>query len=512
MLDGTVAASAAVQQAVDDLLNHAGQRYRRLWAYYSNPQRPLSLSPPTAGSQTSNRPYRQAQEWGMPQRVTGFKSGDEIFSGSVKVIQRKEVVVENDIGWRIDTMVDFLFGQEITLESAAPDEERARLIGDLLRGILAANGGLAFLQKYALVGAVYGSADLLVKLMPNARDFACNVAPLGGTADDADEAVNTRKLASLIRLEIVEPARALPILHPDDGEQLCCHLQAYRTPRPEPVDDSDATTWIRQLLKPKAKLPSAEGKLVVEAVGPRGWQVYHDGQLVLEGRHDLGRIPVAHVQNVVRPFAWHGAGDVEPLIPLQDELNTRLSDRAFRVTLNSMKMYLGIGMEGFIDQPVSPGKQWETDNPDARIVEFGTEATSNPAEAASIAETREALDKASGVNPVASGAIRGRVGNLTSAAALRLTFQSLLARTARKRSNYGSALAEVCDLALTWLDRAGLFKTSAEERRIRIAWPDPIPVDEMSKLDQAAAKQRIGVPEATTLRELGYRHSDIDTE
>src|SRR5690606_35876952 len=48
-----------------------------------------------------------------------------------------------------------------------------------------------------------------------------------------------------------------------------------------------------------------------------------------------GVIPVAHIQNVPQPLRWAGQSDVEPLISLQDELNTRLSDRACRVTMQS---------------------------------------------------------------------------------------------------------------------------------------------------------------------------------
>jgi len=505
-LAGDRAAAEAVRDAVDELLEVDAARHRRLWLYYANPQRPLRPGS-TTGAQGSLRPYRQAQEWGVPPRITGFVDADDALAGGHTPHQRKEVVIENDIAWRVDTMVDFLFGQPITLESAAPDATRAMTIGDLLRGVLAANGGLAFLQKMALVGAVHGGCELLVKLLPEPAGpgDACDVAPLGGTGDDAAAAAVTDALARRIRLEIVEPARSLPILHPEDGERLCVHLQAFRLSR---AGDGNAHApahgWFRKLLAP-AGAAGHDEDVVVQAIGPVGWQTYRGGRLVASGPNPLGRIPLVHVQNVVRPFAWHGAGDVEPLIPLQDELNTRLSDRAYRVALHSMPMYLAVGLAGMADQKLAPGGIVETDNPDGRLVQFGGEAPANPAEVNAIAEVREALDKASGVNPVASGAIRGRVGNLTSAAALRLTFQSLLARTARKRANYGAAIAGACELALAWLDAAGLFKTTPDERRVRITWPDPIPADEQDRLTQAAAKQRLGVPDETVLRELGYR-------
>ena len=54
-----------------------------------------------------------------------------------------------------------------------------------------------------------------------------------------------------------------------------------------------------------------------------------------------------HIQNLPQPFFYAGQSEIEPLIALQDELNTRLSDRANRVTFQSFKMYLGKGIEHF---------------------------------------------------------------------------------------------------------------------------------------------------------------------
>src|SRR5213076_3308815 len=104
-----------------------------------------------------DRPYRQAQEWGLPFRITGVHAGTDIgCSDALGGVARKEVVIENDIGWRIETMVDYLFGKPLVVESAAEDPDRRGLIGELLRLILAQSGGILFLQQIALLGSVYG--------------------------------------------------------------------------------------------------------------------------------------------------------------------------------------------------------------------------------------------------------------------------------------------------------------------------------------------------------------------
>ena len=69
---------------------------------------------------------------------------------------------------------------------------------------------------------------------------------------------------------------------------------------------------------------------------------------------------------------------------------------------------------------------------------------------------------------------------------------------------FGAGIERMCELALTWLDVAGVFKTAPEERRIELNWPSPLPENEMEKLDEAEAKLRIGVDRAVVLRELGY--------
>ncbi|HEV8608431.1 MAG TPA: hypothetical protein VGQ99_24070, partial [Tepidisphaeraceae bacterium] len=151
-----------LREEIDRLLRQDGPRFSRLWAYYRNPLRICTVG---AGEGGAERPYRQAQEWGLPSRITGLRSGREVFAGEqVDGVSRKEVVIENDIGWRIDTMVDYLFGKPLVIASAAPDEKRRELIGALVRAIVARNGGILFLQQLALMGTVYGFVDVLVKV------------------------------------------------------------------------------------------------------------------------------------------------------------------------------------------------------------------------------------------------------------------------------------------------------------------------------------------------------------
>src|SRR5215218_3923606 len=92
----TAAAVAGVDRerlavAIERLLYSERPRYRRLWAYFKNPMRVCGVPNGPAGSE---RPYRQAQEWGLPPRITGVRSGGEPFADAARLgVTRKEVVI-----------------------------------------------------------------------------------------------------------------------------------------------------------------------------------------------------------------------------------------------------------------------------------------------------------------------------------------------------------------------------------------------------------------------------------
>ena len=77
---------------------------------------------------------------------------------------------------------------------------------------------------------------------------------------------------------------------------------------------------------------------------------------------------------------------------------------------------------------------WATDNENADVIEFGGDGKTF-SEDSHIAEVREALDKISGVTPIAAGVTRRRIGRLTSAAALRMTMLALVAKDRTPAAN-----------------------------------------------------------------------------
>jgi hypothetical protein len=469
-------------EAIEAILDHHRSvtipRLTRLWVYYRNPMVPCGSGGPRAGGVGLDGGggvgvgvgvggwsggYVLGQEIGLPGRITGRTpiphpglSPNLLYAGV-----RREVVIENDIAWRLQAMVDFMFGKPVRILSTAAQAGTRARVDQALDAVWEASGGIALFQEAALLSHVFGWVDLAVCVDEE------RLATLPRTPDAAS-------LADAVRIEAVDPRRGVPVSSRSDPGRPTMYLVH---------DDPDRTRTIT----------------------PDGWTLREAGR---ETAHadtpwTLGRLPITHIQNIAEPGAWAGLSEVEPLIPLQDELNTRLSDRASRVTLQSFKMYLARGIDGFDKAPVAPGQVWVTDNPEARIDEFGGDASS-PSEDAHIAQVREALDKISGVPPVAGGVVQGRIGNLSSANALRVTLMSVLAKTARKRVAFARGIAEVSGLILGALDWAGLLSTDPADRGVRVEWPDPLPTDDRERVLAAEGKDRLGVPRDQVLAELGY--------
>lgn len=501
-----------IRLVIDEHESTALPRLNQLWAYYRNPLAPVGHG---AGAARNARWYTLAQERGLPTRIRG-RATPGFIAEDDRAGTRREVVVENDIGWRIHAMVDFMFGKPISIRSTARDESTRGRIERALDTVWEASGGISLLADLALLGHVHGHVDLLLsagELTPRkARQIGGQAAEAASTDDQLLRAART------LRIEAIEPRRGIPVLDENDYRRLAAYVIHYRQALNR-ADDSPGAferivrrsmSFLRETGSDQAGIaPSRRTAEVLHIITPRSTRTEIDGRLVSQTHHTLfgGLIPIVHIQNVAQPFQYSGLSEVEPLIPLQDELNTRLSDRACRVTMQSFKMYLAKGIDGFEKVAVGPGQIWSTDNIDAKVEEFGGDADS-PSEASHIAEIREAMDKTSGVPPLASGVVRAKIGNLTSANALRITLMGILSKTARKRVTYGRGIAQMCGLILTALDSAGVLPTSEEDRGIRIEWPDPLPVDVRELVETVRAKAALGVPTDRLLAELGHTPSD----
>lgn len=499
-----------VERAVAEHDAKITPRLERLWAYYRNPARSVGRASWTSPKQ--GRGYTQAQEQGLPSRLTGAQGG---VRGNEVVDERargtREIVIENDIAWRVQAMVDFVFGKPVLIQSAAKNQSTRRMIERLLDHVWERSGGIALLQDMATLGHVYGHVDVVLRI-DEERLMAAGAAMAMSSSDGSAASPESEAFEDLLRIagdalrvEVIEPTRGVAILDDRDYRKIRAYIVRTRAGTPKASTDLGLLSSLMKLVGGSDSSQLGGSNELLEIITPDAWHVYEEGELVWKNSQGLirGEIPVVHVQNISQPFEYEGLSEVEPLIPLQDELNTRLSDRASRVTLQSFKMYLAKGIEGFDKVAVGPGQVWYTDNMDASITSFGGDGSS-PSEDTHIREVREAMDKVSGVPPLSGGVVQGRIGNLSSANALKVTLMGLLSKTDRKRVAYGRAMTELSRLMLVALHESGVFKTAEAERVVKLIWPDPLPIDERDVVATASAKQQLGVSKDKVLAELGY--------
>ena len=204
------------------------EHFGRLWDYYQNPAVEM-YSPDESG----HFGRVQAQETGLPVRITGRRyrtTTEAAFGKRVGEVGRKEVVIENDIAWRIGAMVDFLFGKGVSFVSRGAEGTRGQEIEQILKAVFEANGGAVFFQDMAVLGSVYGFADCLVR--GGERLLSC--AGGGGRPDICDASGGTSNFhlvlehAKTLALELIEAPRALPILEESDYRKLRYYVQHFQ--------------------------------------------------------------------------------------------------------------------------------------------------------------------------------------------------------------------------------------------------------------------------------------------
>jgi len=478
-----------VQWLIESLYPEKCEHYGRLWDYYQNTSVPWDRAGLPLGKLNDlSRRYVQAQEAGLPARITGVnRLNTSMTGGTASQTQRKEIVIENDIAWRVNAMVDYLFGKGMTIVSKVSDLQKRKQIETLINKVFASAGGVEFFQNMAVLGSVYGFVDCVVRadgLFENRTSLTF------------DEAVDA---AAKIDIDLVEAPRVLAILEENNYKKIKFYVQHFPQARNAVAKNG---TFLSRILGGKNSAGRVQ-TYITEIISPACRQLYDDGELVEQNENPLGIIPVVHIQNIAQPCYYEGLSDVEPLVPLQDELNTRLCDRANRITMQSFKMYLAKGIEAGQEREIMPGRMWCTDNEQAQICEFGGDAAA-PGEDTHIQDLREALDKVSGVTPVVAGVIRSKLGNLTSAVAMKMTLMGTLAKTQRKRLTYGEGIKQLCRIILTALDKSGVYKTHTSEREIEVRFPDPLPEESTDKLNEAKIKMDLGVPQEKILEELGY--------
>lgn len=481
----------------------------RRWLYHTD--EPLQGGRVMVRGGENGRPLVTGQEIGLPYRISGLAAlgswwgvHPQVDPGDRLDLERKEVVTENEIGWRVRTFIDWCIGDTgPVIRSLARRPGLQSAIEELLNLVFEQQHRGSWLREWCTTAAVYGFADVHVR--PD-EDVVLDIDERTGNIVAARVAGAGRLLegdfelfAQSMRWRIVDPREVVPLRDPRSADRLWGWMRSYRTPANPALDDrqmhlnalnpggsgrAGATSAIPNAGRTTAgaaarRLPRPHPDEVhwIELHTPERTRVFRSATrdrrwvTVWDAANRVRGLPVVHKPHEPIRGRYDGCGIVEPLIPLQNELNIRLSDRAHKITMQAFKMYLGKGLENFADRVIGPGRMWHTDNPEASIAEFGG-STSDEGENLHIREVREAMDRVSAIPALAAGDIQGRIGNLTSATALQTVLRGLIGKVHAQREVDGRALAEIAERTLDLADALGVLPTRPEDRRCTIEWPE----------------------------------------
>ena len=241
---------------------------------------------------------------------------------------------------------------------------------------------------------------------------------------------------------------------------------------------------------------------------------YIDNELVEEIPNILREINIVQIKNIPLAGESRGQSDLKSIIPLQKELNAKVTDVSDIINYHSAPITI---IQGAKSKNLEKGakKVWGGLPKDAKVYNLELNSDLN-ASNSFISTIKTAIHELSNTPEDSLGG-KSAVSN-TTGVALQIKYAPLLEKTWLKRQTYGGGIKDVCRLVIKLLR----VKGSDEERKllndlmatsegikkvfdITVTFPDPLPKDEMVQLQIIAQKMNLGLEEPEgALKELGY--------
>lgn len=492
--------------------------HKRLAIYYTDEE--IDVVVVTRDTGTDGRVRVTGQESGLPARIVGRSFGlllnernENVTNSNNLERLRKEPVTENQIGWRVDILGDFMYGEDddesrTFIKSDLPEENPLKQeIEDLLAAVVDGQDDPTWFHSFYSVGAIHGYTDVVLRM-----DEAVTIEKNKETDeivrwlidDEAFRPKDYEQFGRALQWHIASPLEVVPLVDPRIRNKLWGWVLHYRTeimPGAEvsdnvKIEDKQKIDWIELYVR---------GLIQVYKLDPRRGKNY---VLVDEFPVPENLLPVTHMQHLKRRDKYRGVGEVEPLIPMQDELNTRLSDRGRGITFGANPPWLGKGISNFETLPFGPDVKY-SGSEDASMERLAGD-TKDDGQDNHIEEARNAIDRISSIPPLASGDIKDQIGNLSSAVALRVVLRGMLAKLSRIRMNHSRAIQKIAFDTLAYANATGTLKTEPDERKVHIEWPASVEESLLERLEIAQLKKAIGVPDRQLQVELDYTDEEAD--
>jgi hypothetical protein len=435
----------------------------------------LQASPP---GQVAGQPKYVLNE-ADKKRVLDIQAAWKAYSGELDPPLQKlagqpdDNVLSNRIRAIVDRGIDFLFGKEIeiSVEERAPQEAQDIINKSWGRK----EARIPLLQKLAANGAIAGQAFL--RIVPEPK--------------------NT------YRLVVVDPATVFVQTAPQDCETVLLYCIEYSTT--ELVNGKPAQVFYREEMSridpdndgdngdPFADTDATWSINHWSRVGDRGnWTPAPGGALSWPYPFP----PLFSCQNLPMPNEYWGIPDVTPdLIGNNEDLNLVQSciNRILKLYGSPIIYATGTG-ESTID--IKPGKIIGLPLSESKIVAV-TLASDVANALAFAANIRADMDEQSSVPGVATGRIEAMPRGALSGIAIELLFMPLLKKTDKKTCLFGRLIIDVSKALL-------ILNNITEKIELELAWPSPLPHDDLPAVQAAISKKELNISTATLLRELGY--------
>jgi hypothetical protein len=341
---------------------------------------------------------------------------------------------------RYRELLDFYEGRHF----AAPRRGRTNLVVNYARAVV--DKGVSYLfgrgvhfsvPEDAPLGAVRARlAERLLAQIAEENDLdllllhaATNAAALG----DAALKVFWDAAAGRVRILNVDPFRFFPTWASDDVAALqrvavCGRLAA--------AEARERYGW-------QGVVRSSVGEVeTLEVWTAERFQLVVEGEVMRDDPNPYRFIPFVHVPNLQPPNTSWGVSDLVDVIPLNRELDERMSDQADLIRYHADPPVVFRGVERHSDLAVGPGTVWDLPrDADVALLEW---RGALPTLQEHVERVLRALYEVAETPRTSFG----DSGRLLSGVALETELQPLIQRTLRKQVGWGAALRHVARMAL----------------------------------------------------------------
>lgn len=276
--------------------------------------------------------------------------------------------------------------------------------------------------------------------------------------------------AGRIRVASIDPFTFFPRWAADDPSTLLSVEVAYQLPVEEVLlRYGDGETGrqgdggMRSVLpvSPSPTLPVTD---VVEQWTDGEFALLVGDREVTRGPNPYGFIPFVHIPNVRPANEFWGVSDLRDVIPLNRELNERMSDMADVIRFHSDPPVIFKGVREHGTLPVGPGTVW--DLPEGAEVELLEWRGQTPSVQEHVERVMRALHDVAETPKTAFG----DSGRILSGVALETELQPLIQKTLRKRIWWSAGLRRRNRYILRIAELMGLGTFAPY--RTRVVWPE----------------------------------------